>query len=276
LRGYGWTPYFVEGDEPERMHAAMATTLDRGLEQIKDIQHRARSKGDLKRPALADDRPQFPEGLDRPEVGRWSANRRQLPRASGAHCRGRGPPRAPASCWKTGSRATGRRSCSMGRADCDRSWPSWPPRASGAWAPIPTPTAVCCCATCVMPDFRDYAVKVPSPGRTAADTHVLGVFLRDVAKAESGARNFRVFGPTRPSPTAGGAVFEVTNRQWDARTSGQRRIPRAEGRVMEMLSEHQCEGWLEGYLLTGRHGCSTATRRSSTSSTRCSTSTPSG
>ena len=107
----------------------------------------------------------------------------------------------------------------------------------------------------VIPDFRDYAVKVPSPGSvTAADTHELGVFLRDVAKANQAQRNFRIFGPDETLSNRLNAVFEVTNRQWDARTWDNDEFLAREGRVMEMLSEHQCQGWLEGYLLTGRHG----------------------
>jgi phosphoketolase len=107
----------------------------------------------------------------------------------------------------------------------------------------------------VMPDFRDYAVKVPSPGSvTAADTHELGVFLRDVAKLNQAQRNFRIFGPDETLSNRLNAVFEVTNRQWDARTWDNDEFLAREGRVMEMLSEHQCQGWLEGYLLTGRHG----------------------
>ena len=107
----------------------------------------------------------------------------------------------------------------------------------------------------IMPDFRDYAVKVPSPGAvTAADTHELGVFLRDVAKLNRAQRNFRIFGPDETLSNRLGAVFEVTNRQWDAQVQDNDEFLALDGRVMEMLSEHQCEGWLEGYLLTGRHG----------------------
>ena len=107
----------------------------------------------------------------------------------------------------------------------------------------------------VMPDFRDYAVKVPSPGSVqAADAHELGVFLRDVAKLNREQRNFRIFGPDETLSNRLSAVFEVTNRQWDARQQDNDEFLALDGRVMEMLSEHQCEGWLEGYLLTGRHG----------------------
>jgi xylulose-5-phosphate/fructose-6-phosphate phosphoketolase len=107
----------------------------------------------------------------------------------------------------------------------------------------------------LMPDFRKYAVNVPSPGSVhAADTHVLGEFLRDVAKLNRKQRNFRIFGPDETLSNRLNAVFEVTNRQWEARTEDNDEFLASDGRVMEMLSEHQCEGWLEGYLLTGRHG----------------------
>jgi xylulose-5-phosphate/fructose-6-phosphate phosphoketolase len=107
----------------------------------------------------------------------------------------------------------------------------------------------------VMPDFRKYAVKVPAPGTVeASDAHTLGVFLRDVAKLNKEQRNFRIFGPDETLSNRLNAVFEVTNRQWEARTKDNDEFLATDGRVMEMLSEHQCEGWLEGYLLTGRHG----------------------
>ena len=106
-----------------------------------------------------------------------------------------------------------------------------------------------------MPDFRDYAVNVPSPGAvTAADTHVLGEFLRDVAKLNQDQRNFRIFGPDETLSNRLNSIFEVTNRQWEAQTVPNDEFLALDGRVMEILSEHQCQGWLEGYLLTGRHG----------------------
>ena len=106
-----------------------------------------------------------------------------------------------------------------------------------------------------MPDFRRYAVKLQSPGSVqAADTHVLGEFLRDVAKLNQEQRNFRIFGPDETLSNRLNAVFEVTNRQWEAPKKKNDEFLAPDGRVMEMLSEHQCEGWLEGYLLTGRHG----------------------
>ncbi len=107
-----------------------------------------------------------------------------------------------------------------------------------------------------MPDFRKHAVNVPSPGAVdAQDTLILGHFLRDVEKLNQDQRNFRVFGPDETISNLLGAVFEVTNRQWDARVVPNDEFLSPAGRVLDsMLSEHQCEGWLEGYLLTGRHG----------------------
>ena len=107
-----------------------------------------------------------------------------------------------------------------------------------------------------MPDFRDHAVQVPSPGAVdAQDTMVLGKFLRDVTRLNEDKRNFRIFGPDETLSNLLGDVFEVTNRQWDARTVDGDEFLAPDGRVLDsQLSEHQCEGWLEGYLLTGRHG----------------------
>ncbi len=107
-----------------------------------------------------------------------------------------------------------------------------------------------------MPDFQDYAVDVLSPGSvTAQDTSVLGRFLRDVVKLNQDTRNFRIFGPDETLSNLLGAVFEATNRQWDAKLERDDEFLAPSGRVVDsMLSEHQCEGWLEGYLLTGRHG----------------------
>jgi xylulose-5-phosphate/fructose-6-phosphate phosphoketolase len=107
-----------------------------------------------------------------------------------------------------------------------------------------------------MPDFRDHAVAVPGPGAVSAqDTLVLGKFLRDVTRLNEVKRNFRIFGPDETLSNLLGDVFEVTNRQWDAREVDDDEFLAPQGRILDsMLSEHQCEGWLEGYLLTGRHG----------------------
>jgi len=106
-----------------------------------------------------------------------------------------------------------------------------------------------------MPDYCDYAVEVREPGvQGIGDTHVLGRFIRDIVKLNSERRNFRIFGPDETLSNGLEAVFDVTRRQWQAATVPDDELLAPSGRVMEMLSEHQCEGWLEGYLLTGRHG----------------------
>ena len=138
--------------------------------------------------------------------------------------------------------------------------------------------AVCCASRCDMPDFRDFAVKVEKPGATWPGTsRTLGNFLREVMRLNM--NNFRVFGPDETQSNRLEAIYEVSKKVWLAEyfpedADGGELAP--DGRVMEMLSEHTLEGWLEGYLLTGRHGLFNTTRRSSTSSIRCSTSTPSG
>jgi len=150
-------------------------------------------------------------------------------------------------------------------------------RATDGWAPIRTPM--------VGSAARPAHAGLPRPrgdGGVARrcrgqDTLVLGTFLRDVAKLNEGQRNFRLFGPDETLSNLLGAVFEATNRQWDAREVKNDEFLAPAGRVLDsMLSEHQCEGWLEGYLLTGRHGLSIAMRRSFASWIRCSASTPSG
>jgi len=116
-----------------------------------------------------------------------------------------------------------------------------------------------------MPDFQDYAVRVAKPGTVVAEaTRVMGSFLRDVMKRNMHNRNFLVFGPDETASNRLGALFEVTGRRWVADTIPEDDHLALDGRVFEILSEHTCQGWLEGYLLTGRHGFFPATRRSST------------
>ena len=252
--GCGWTPYFVEGDEPAPMHEAMATTLDTVIEQIRNIQHDARVNGNLTRPRWPMIVLKSPKGWTGPKVvdglqieGTFRAH--QIPLAVDAEH----PEHLPMlEEWMKSYRpeelfdAQGRLKAELAElAPTGERRMGANPHANGGML----------LRDLIMPDFRDYAVKVPSPGAvTAADTHELGVFLRDVVKLNREQRNFRIFGPDETLSNRLGAVFEVTNRQWDARTQDNDEFLALDGRVMEMLSEHQCEGWLEGYLLTGRHG----------------------
>lgn len=254
LRGNGWTPYYVEGHEPALMHEAMAATLDVAVEEIKRIQREARVNGNTMRPRWPMIVLKSPKGWTGPKwvdgvqiEGTFRAHQVPLsdPATHPEHLKlleewlrsyrpdelfdaqGRLKPEL-AELAPTGKRRMGAN-----------------PHANGGML----------LRDLVMPDFRKYAVNVPSPGSVqAADAHELGVFLRDVAKLNREHRNFRIFGPDETLSNRLGAVFEVTNRQWDARQQDNDEFLALDGRVMEMLSEHQCEGWLEGYLLTGRHG----------------------
>src|SRR5277367_6339922 len=255
LRGYGWTPYFVEGHEPGLMHEAMAATLDIAVEQIQQIQRDARVQGDVGRPRWPMIVLISPKGWTGPKVvdglqveGTFRAHQVPLsdPATHPAHLKlledwlksyhpeelfdenGRLMPEL-AELAPKGDRRMGAN-----------------PHANGGLL----------LRDLRMPDFHVHAVNVPSPGAVdGQDTLVLGNFLRDVAGLNEDQRNFRVFGPDETLSNLLGAVFEVTNRQWDAREQSNDEFLAPAGQVLDsMLSEHQCEGWLEGYLLTGRHG----------------------
>ncbi len=254
LRGNGWTPYYVEGHEPALMHAAMAATLDQAVEEIKRIQHEARVNGNTRRPRWPMIVLKSPKGWTGPKwvdglqiEGTFRAHQVPLsaPRANPEHLK-------LLEDWLRSYRPEelfdeqGR--LKPGLAELA-------PKGDRRMGANPHANGGLLLRDLIMPDFRKYAVDVPSSGSVrAADAHELGVFLRDVATLNREQRNFRIFGPDETLSNRLTAVFEVTNRQWDARVQDNDEFLAQDGRVMEMLSEHQCEGWLEGYLLTGRHG----------------------
>ncbi len=254
FRGCGWTPYYVEGDDPALMHEAMAATLDKAVEDIQRIQHEARVNGDTMRPRWPLIVLKSPKGWTGPKV----VDGLQIEGTFRAH---QVPLSNPASHpehlklleeWLKSYRPeelfdeSGRLKAELAELA---------PKGERRMGANPHANGGLLLRDLIMPDFRDYAVKVPSPGAvTAADTHELGVFLRDVAKLNREQRNFRIFGPDETLSNRLNAIFEVTNRQWNARTQANDEFLALDGQVMEMLSEHQCQGWLEGYLLTGRHG----------------------
>ena len=254
LRGCGWTPYYVEGDEPSLMHEAMVATLDTVMEQIQSIQHNARIRGDLTRPRWPMIVLKSPKGWTGPK---W-VDGQQIEGSFRSH---QVPLSDPASQpehlqmledWLKSYRPeelfdeSGRLMAELAELA---------PKGERRMGANPHANGGLLLRDLIMPDFQKYAVDVPKPGVVkAADTHELGVFLRDVVKLNQPQRNFRIFGPDETLSNRLNAVFEVTNRQWDARTKDSDEFLAEDGRVMEMLSEHQCEGWLEGYLLTGRHG----------------------
>jgi xylulose-5-phosphate/fructose-6-phosphate phosphoketolase len=255
LRGYGWTPFFVEGHVPELMHEAMATTLDLVVEEIKRIQLEARHKGVSARPRWPMIVLSSPKGWTGPKEvdglkieGTFRAHQVPLSVSAGA------PPEhlGMLEAWMRSYRPaelfdeTGRLKPELAELA---------PTGNRRMGANPNANGGILLRDLRMPDFREYAMKVPEAGSSGpGDTHVLGPFLRDIAKLNTKARNFRIFGPDETLSNGLEAVFQATNRQWDATTVKDDEFLAPDGRVMEMLSEHQCEGWLEGYLLTGRHG----------------------
>ena len=254
LRGYGWTPFFVEGHEPGLMHEAMAATLDVAIEQIREIQRHARANGNAERPRWPMIVLKSPKGWTGPKMvdglqveGTFRSH--QVPLSD--------PATHPEHLqlledWLRSYRPE-ELFTAQGRLKPELA--ELAPLGERRMGANPHANGGLLLRDLHMPDYRDYAVDVPSPGvRGIGDTRVLGPFLRDVTTRNSERRNFRVFGPDETLSNGLEALFEVTNRQWDAPTEANDQFLARTGRVMEMLSEHQCEGWLEGYLLTGRHG----------------------
>jgi xylulose-5-phosphate/fructose-6-phosphate phosphoketolase len=254
LRGCGWTPLFVEGHEPALMHEVMARALDSAVEQIRTCQEAARVHGKRERPRWPMIVLKSPKGWTGPKVvdglqveGTFRAHQVPLsdPAAHPEHLK-------LIEDWLRSYRPE-ELFDAQGRLKPDLA--ELAPRGQRRMGANPHANGGSLLRDLRMPDFRDYATGVPSPGAPGiGDTRVLGPFLRDVAKLNGEQRNFRVFGPDETLSNGLGALFEVTQRQWDAATVPNDELLAPSGRVMEMLSEHQCEGWLEGYLLTGRHG----------------------
>ncbi len=254
LRGYGWTPLFVAGHEPDLMHEAMATALDQAIEQIRAIQRDARATGVAVRPRWPMIVLDSPKGWTGPKVvdglkieGSFRAH--QVPVSDPATHPGH---LALLEEWLKSYRAE-ELFDSQGRLNAELA--DLAPVSTRRMGANPHANGGMLLRDLQMPDFRTYACQVPVPGTPGiGDTRVLGPFLRDVAKLNDEQRNFRIFGPDETLSNGLAAVFEFTSRQWNAATVPNDEFLAPSGRVMEMLSEHQCEGWLEGYLLTGRHG----------------------
>jgi xylulose-5-phosphate/fructose-6-phosphate phosphoketolase len=254
LRGYGWTPYFVSGHDPALMHEAMATTLDTVVEQIRTIQRKARHENNLTRPRWPMIVLESPKGWTGPATvdgkqveGTFRSH--QVPLHPAAH-----PEHLKLlEAWLRSYRpeelfdADGRFRSEFAELS---------PRGARRMSANPHTNGGQVLRDLRMPDFCDYALDVPVPGILGAgDTRTLGPFLRDVTTLNGESRNFRVLGPDETASNGLGALFEMTDRQWDANANASDDHLAPTGRVLDsMLSEHQCQGWLEGYLLTGRHG----------------------
>jgi xylulose-5-phosphate/fructose-6-phosphate phosphoketolase len=254
LRGYGWTPLYVCGHEHAAMHQAMAAALDSAVGSILDIQRLARDSSQSERPRwpmIVLDSPKGwtgPAVIDgKPNEGTFRSHQVPLsdPAAHPEHL-------LQLEAWLRSYRpqelfdAAGRLQPQLA---------ALAPRGARRMGANPHANGGILLRDLRMPDYAGYAVDVPAPGTAGiGDTHVLGRFLRDVVKMNAAGRNFRIFGPDETLSNGLEAVFEVTNRQWQLPILATDDFLARDGRVMEMLSEHQCEGWLEGYLLTGRHG----------------------
>ncbi len=254
FRGYGYAPYFVEGDDPEKMHQLMASTLDTVIAEIKKIQQEARLKGNSERPRWPMIVLRTPKGWTGPKEvdgkqteGSWRSH--QVPFSEMADNPGH------VKLLEQWMKSYKPEELFDQNGRLFEELAELAPKGHRRMGDNPHANGGILLRDLRMPDFRDYAVKVSKPGATEAEaTRVLGTFLRDVLKRNKEARNFRIMGPDETASNRLGAVFEATNRTWLAPTLPPDDHLAPDGRVMEVLSEHQCEGWLEDYLLTGRHG----------------------
>ena len=252
--GYGYKPYFVEGDEPEPMHQLMAATLDAVVEEIRAIQREAGSKGSSGLPVwpmivLRTPKgwtgPKFVDG--KPVEGTWRAH--QVPVADldtkPEHL-------AVLEDWMKSYRPE---ELFDDNGKLIEELSELAPKGERRMGSNLHANGGLLLKDLLMPNFREYAVSVPKPGKkTAESTKVLGTFLRDVMKLNLEHANFRVFGPDETASNRLDAVYETTDKVWMEPVLPVDEHLSPEGRVMEVLSEHMCQGWLEGYLLTGRHG----------------------
>ncbi len=256
LRGYGWEPFDVEGDDPEMVHQLLAGTLDTVCDEIAAIQRRARIDGATERPRWPCIVLRTPKGWTGPTevdgvpmAGTWRAHQVPLPVDA------RHPEHvATLEAWMRSYQVDDLFDADGRVVDAVTALAPSGERRMGA---NPHANGGRLLRPLRLPDFRDHAVAVDRPAATSAEaTRVLGGFLRDVLAANADQRHFRIFGPDETESNRLGSVFEVTGRTWNARTDPADDDLRlvADGRVMEILSEHTCQGWLEGYLLTGRHG----------------------
>ena len=252
--GYGYKPYFVEGAEPEKVHRTMAETLDTVIEVIRSIQKDARAGGPVTRP-------QWPMIVMRTPKG-WTGPKEVDGKKSEGSWRSHQVPFSDLASNKEHIKLLENWMKSYKPEELFDEVGALKPELA-ALAPKdnqrmganPHANGGILLKDLRMPDFRDYALDLPQPGVVTAEaTRVAGVFLRDIMKLNQGPRNFRVFGPDETASNRLGALFEVTDRTWLAQTTPDDEDLAPDGRVMEILSEHTCQGWLEGYLLTGRHG----------------------
>lgn len=253
FEGCGWKPYFVEGEDPMTMHRLMAETLDTIIEEIKAIQKHARETGDTTRPQWPMIILQTPKGWTGPKVvdgnqieGTFRAHQVPLTMEQSSHLQ-------QLKDWLLSYRPD-ELFDENGRLIPELE--ALTPDGDSRIAANPHANGGKLLRDLRLPDFKQYGVDVPTPGAVEAqDMGELGGFVRDIFKLNKENKNFRIFGPDETMSNRLGKVFEETSRSWNGNTVDNDEFLAADGRVMDgMLSEHMCEGWLEGYLLTGRHG----------------------
>lgn len=252
--GYGYKPYFVEGNDPETMHRKMAATLDRCLEEIADIRKRAREDGDIQRPQWPMIVLRSPKGWTGPnEVGGrktedfWRSH--QVPfsnvRENQEHLK---LLESWMKSYKPEELFTEEGALKAGLQELA-------PEGKRRMGDNPHANGGLLLQKLRMPDFQDYAIDVPEPGSVIAEApKPMARFLKDIMQRNAKASNFRVFGPDETASNRLSDLFDETNRVWMGEMLPEDEHLSPDGRVMEILSEHTCQGWLEGYLLTGRHG----------------------
>ncbi len=253
--GYGYKPYFVEGSDPAKMHQLMAKTLDAVIKEIKAIQAKARrSKKSVNRPRWPMIIFRTPKGWTGPKSidglkteGYWRSH--QVPFAEMAekpeHIRA-------LELWMKNYKPEEL----FDQNGClNPELAELAPKGKYRMSDNPIANGGLLLKDLQLPDFRKYSMQVDKPGVTESEpTRVMGYFLRDVMKINQKNRNFRVFAPDELTSNRLGAILDVTNRSWMANILPEDDHLAVDGRAMEILSEHTCQGWLEGYLLTGRHG----------------------
>jgi xylulose-5-phosphate/fructose-6-phosphate phosphoketolase len=256
LEGYGHRPILVtggfDGEDPIAVHARFAVALDDALDEIGEIQRRAREDGEVSRPAWPMIVLRTPKGWTGPKEvdglpveNTWRSH--QVPIAS---VRGNDEHLRQLEEWL---RSYGPEELFDERGAPKRELLELAPRGDRRMSASPHANGGALLRDLALPDFRDYAVEVKQPGTTSSEAmRVLGGFLRDVTQRNPG--NFRLFGPDETASNRLGDVFSVTNRAWEAEIERTDENLAPQGQVVEVLSEHLCQGWLEGYLLTGRHG----------------------
>ncbi len=252
--GYGYKPYFVEGDDPEKVHQQMAATLDKVLDEISSIQQQARQNGFSQRPAWPMIIFRTPKGWTGPkEVDgipiENTFRSHQVPLSGLAE----NPEHLKIlEQWMLSYQPN---ELFDEHGKLIEELAELAPKGDHRMGANPHANGGILLKALRMPNFRDYAVDISKPATEIAEaTRIMGYFLRDIMQANMDSKNFRVMGPDETASNRLTALFEVTNRAFTTETIDIDDHLSPDGRVMEILSEHQCQGWLEGYLLTGRHG----------------------